>query len=189
MRKSIFIQSAALLVTAVLVLSCSPSRPSAYRGLPATYSVAYEQAHGHCYDSIAQAVVSLDLYSNGLELNSENRIHGTGYNLCFSDIFVPDSLLAEGEYTYIRPDSLACPDYRISAFSFLPGMDFEGYPHGAYILNIEEDQIKYIQLLDSGSFVYRNDSLIFTLYYKNTYGYKSTYRCSFSGALSPWQSK
>ena len=41
-----------------------------------------------------------------------------------------------------------------------------------YILNIEKDKVIQIQVLDSGSFVYRNDSLLFTLYYRNAYGGK-----------------
>lgn len=161
------------------LIGCRPT-PSAYRGLPKTYATAYEQIHGHCYDSIAQAVVSLDLYSAGLELNKENHIVGTGYNLYLSDIFVPDSLLEEGMY---RSDSTG------AAFTFLSGRDYEGYPFGAYILNIENDQVKQIQLLDSGNFVYRNDSILFTLYYKNVYGSRATYQCTYSGELIPWLKK
>ena len=172
--------SIAYIILLTMLVGCKPNTPSAYRGLPKTYSTAYEQIHGHCYDSVAQAVVSLDLYSTGLELNEDKRIVGTGYNLYISDIFVPDSLLETGSY---RSDTTA------DAFTFLPGKDYEGYPFGMYILNIEEDQIKQIQVLDSGSFVYRNDSLLFTLYYKNVYGSKATYTCTYSGALIPWLKK
>lgn len=162
------------------MIACRPA-PSAYRGLPATYATAYEQIHGHCYDSVPYAVISLDLYSAGLELNKDKRIVGTGYNLFLSDIFVPDSLLETGEYGSLPQSADPIP------FSFMPGRDFEGYPIGTYILNIEEDQVKSIQLVDSGSFAYRNDSLLFTLYYRNTYGGKATYRCSFHGPLIPWE--
>jgi len=168
------------LLTIVLWTSCTPNQPSGYRGLPKTYTTAYQQIYGHCYDSIEQAVVALDLYSEGLGLKNK-VIQGTGYNLCITDILVPDSLLVEGTYRSLPPDSMV-PD----SFTFLPGRDFEGYPHGMYILNIEEDKVLSIQVLDSGSFVYRNDSLLFTLYYKNAYGYKMTYNCSFSGDLVPW---
>lgn len=172
--------SIAYIILLTMLVGCKPNTPAAYRGLPKTYATAYEQIHGHCYDSVAQAVVSLDLYSTGLELNEDKRIVGTGYNLYISDIFVPDSLLETGSY---RSDTTA------GAFTFLPGKDYEGYPFGMYILNIEEDQIKQIQVLDSGSFVYRNDSLLFTLYYKNVYGSKATYNCTYSGALIPWLKK
>lgn len=172
--------SIAYIILLTMLVGCKPNTPSVYRGLPKTYATAYEQIHGHCYDSVAQAVVSLDLYSTGLELNEDKRIVGTGYNLYISDIFVPDSLLETGSY---RSDTTA------EAFTFLPGKDYEGYPFGMYILNIEEDQIKQIQILDSGSFVYRNDSLLFTLYYKNVYGSNATYTCTYSGALIPWLKK
>lgn len=157
--------------------ACRPAGPSVYQGFPQTYSLAYQQIYGHCYDSIAQAVVGLDIYSEGITLDNNHRIKGTGYNLCLTDIFVPDSLLETGEY---RSDTTASP------FTFLPGRAFEGYPHGMYILRIEEDKVAQIQVLDSGYFIYRHDSLLFTLYYRNTYGGKATYKCSFSGNLIPW---
>ena len=172
MKKTVFL----LLGAAMALSSCRPSSPSVYRGLPKTYTTAYTTAYGHCYDSVPAAVLTLDLYSEGLKLNREKSIKGTGYNLCFSDVLVPDSLLEEGEY---RSADTAEP------FTFLPGRSFEGYPHGAYILNIEEDKVKSIQVIDSGLFVYRNDSLLFTLYYRNEYGSKITYSCTFSGSLIP----
>lgn len=177
MRK-IFILHYSLFILALVFASCKPNQPSVYRGLPKEYSAAYEQIYGHCYDSLPDvAVVALDLYSEGLELNEDKQIKGTGYNLYLSDIFVPDSLLELGSY---RSDTTG------KAYTFLPGREFEGYPHGTYILNIEDDQVLAIQLLDSGSFVYRNDSLLFTLYFRNTYGNRVTYNCTYHGALIPW---
>ena len=172
-----------ILVYIVLLMSliaCRPSSPSVRRGLPAAYTTAYEQIYGHCYDSIAQAVVSLDLYSEGLELDKNKKIRGTGYNLYLSDIFVPDSLLEPGTYH---------SDTTGASFTFLPGKSYEGYPFGMYFLRIEDDQVSQIQVLDSGSFVYRNDSLLFTLYYLNAYGGRATYSCHFHGSLIPWLKK
>ena len=175
-----------LLTVLTLLVSCKPSTPTYRSGMPKEYTQAYEEIYGHCYDSVPFAVVALDLYSEGVTLNEEHKIQGTGYNLYLSDIFVPDSLLAPGEYHSIHPDSLSSLTFNLSPFTFLPGRDFEGMPHGMYLLDIQDDNISRIQLLDSGSFVYRNDSLLFTLYYRNTYGTRSTYNCSFSGALIPW---
>lgn len=168
----------------LLLVACTPNKPSSYRGLPQQYTTAYEQIYGHCYDSVSCAVVGLDIYSDGLTLDEERRIKGTGYNLCITDIFVPDSLLEEGEYRSLpyTEQGIANPQ----PFTFLPGRDFEGYPHGMYILNIEEDKVLSIQVLDSGSMVYRNDSLTFTLYFRNTYGSRVTYNCYFTGPLLPW---
>lgn len=152
--------------------------PSNYRGLVKEYTTAYEEIYGHCYDSLPDVeVVALDLYSDGLELDEDHHMKGTGYNLYLSDIFVPDSLLVSGEYT---SDTTGQP------YTFLPGRYYEGTPHGIYILNIENDKLIHIQVVDSGSFAYRNDSLLFTLYYRNAYGGKTTYRCSFAGPLIPW---
>ena len=167
-----------------ILASCKPNNPTPKRGMPDTYTLAYEEVYGHCYDSIPYAVVALDLYSDGLELDKNHRIQGTGYNLYLSDVFVPDSLLEEGEYKSITNNQSP-----ITPYTFLPGMDFEGYPHGMYLLNIEESRVVQIQLLDSGAFEYRNDSLLFTLYFLNTYGSKATYTCSFNGSLHLWPKK
>jgi hypothetical protein len=163
-------------------VSCKSNTPSSGGGWPKQFNLCYEEIYGHCYDSVPCAVVALDLYSDGLTLNEDHRIQGTGYNLYLSDIFVPDSLLEEGEYK-----SLSLLDFQPSPFTFLPGRDFEGTPHGMYLLQIEENRIARIQVLDSGAFAYRNDSLLFTLYYRNTYGTRSTYKCTFHGTLTPWQ--
>ena len=158
------------------IIACTKRQPYVYRGLPAEYEIAYEEIYGHCYDSVPYAVVALDLYSDGIELDKNHKITGTGYNLYLSDIFVPDSLLEEGTY---KSDTTAQP------FTFLPGRDYEGLPHGLYLLKIEESKVSSIQVLDSGSFVYRNDSLLFTLYYRNTYGSRAKYTCTFTGPLIP----
>ena len=168
----------------LLLVACTPNKPSSYRGLPQQYTTAYEQIYGHCYDSVPYAVVGLDIYSDGLTLDEERRIKGTGYNLCITDIFVPDSLLEEGTYRSLPYTEQGIADPQ--PFTFLPGRDFEGYPHGMYILNIEEDKVLSIQVLDSGSMVYRNDSLALTLYFRNTYGSRVTYNCYFTGPLLPW---
>lgn len=179
--KKLFIVS---VIGIVFLSACTPNKPSSYRGLPQQYTTAYEQIYGHCYDSVSCAVVGLDIYSDGLTLDEERHIKGTGYNLCITDIFVPDSLLEEGEYCSLPYTEQGIADPQ--PFTFLPGRDFEGYPHGMYLLNIEEDKVLSIQVLDSGSIVYRNDSLAFTLYFRNTYGSRVTYNCYFTGSLMPW---
>lgn len=150
---------------------------------PTEYTSAYQEIHGRCYDSIPFAVVSLDLYSEGLELDDDHRMNGSGYNLYISDIFVPDSLLTAGNY---------CADTSAKAFTFLPGRNFDGTPFGIYLLRIEEGKLIAIQLLDSGRFVVRDTTnnlidLHFTLYYQNSYNYTTTYETHFQGLLMLWQ--
>ena len=163
------------------LMACKRVEPTPKMTFPTQYTSAYEEIYGHCYDSIPYAVVALDLYSEGLELNKEHRIQGTGYNLYLSDIFVPDSLLAEGSYHSFSPLTT-----QPTPFTFLEGRDYEGTPHGMYILHIENDKIQTIHVLDSGSFVYHNDSLHFTLYYRNSEGRTMTYEPGFRGSLIPW---
>ena len=173
---------ALFLVIALCAMSCNQTTPLPKQVYPESYTTAYQQIFGHCYDSLPDlAVVALDLYSKGLDLDKDSLIRGTGYNLYLSDIFVPDSLLEEGEYKSITNNQLP-----ITAFTFLPGQDYGGTPHGIYLLTIENSSISQIQIFNSGSFVYRNDSLLFTLYYTNAEGYPATYNCSFSGVLIPW---
>ncbi len=170
------LQLALLLLSLFVLPACRYNTPSERRVFPETYTLAYEEIYGHYYDSTA-AVVALDLYSDGITLDENHRIKGTGFNLYLSDIFVPDSLLVPGIY---RTDTTATP------FTFLPGRDFEGMPNGIYILDIQEDKVESIQVVDSGAFECRNDSLLFTLYYRNNGGGVSTYQASFTGTLIPW---
>jgi hypothetical protein len=167
----------ALIAGALVLNGCKRTEPTPRQIFPSDYTLAYEEIYGHCYDSIAQAVVALDLYSEGITLSKDHTIQGTGYNLYLSDVFVPDSLLEEGTY---HSASTGEP------FTFLPGQDFEGYPNGMYILHIENNLVTSIQVLDSGSFVYSGDSLRFTLYYRNAEGITQTYQPRFEGTLIPW---
>jgi hypothetical protein len=170
---------------ALLATACTRYNPTPRTVLPTEYSSAWQEIYGHCYDSIPCAVVALDLYSEGLELDKNHRMKGTGYNLYISDIFVPDSMLAAGSYK---------SDKSGEAFTFLPGRDWDGTPTGMYLLRIEEGKLQSIQVLDSGLLVVKDTTnsltdLQFTLYYKNAYGNKVTYTTHFQGTLQPWLKK
>jgi hypothetical protein len=171
-----------LAVIAFALPSCKPYTPTVRQAFPDTYTLAYQEIYGHFYDSVPYAVVALDLYSEGLTLNKDHKMEGTGYNLYLSDVFVPDSLLEEGEYQSFNPSL----NPSIQPYTFLAGRDYEGTPHGMYILSIGDGKIASIQLLDSGSFVFRNDSLLFTLYYRNSRGERCIYRPVFGGSLLPY---
>ena len=165
--------------------SCKKYSPTYRKGMPSEYALAYQQQFSRCYDSIPYDVVALDLYSEGLELDANRRIRGTGYNLYLSDIFVPDDTTRLVAGTYRSNDSG-------QPFSFLPGRDWDGTPTGIYLLYIEEDKLQSILVLDSGLMVVKDTTnglidLQFTLYYKNAYGYKATYKTHFQGVLRPWE--
>ena len=175
-----------------LFTACSHSQPNTYRIMPKEYNIAYEDTYGRCYDSVPHCIVALDLYSEGLELQ-ENKMVGTGYNLYLSDIILPDRTgedslhLAPGTY---HSERTAQP------FTFLPGRDYEGTPHGMYLLFVEEGKLQSIQVLDSGYLVVKDTTnnlidLQFKLYYKNLYGYRATYTTHFQGEFQhkPWLKK
>lgn len=140
MKKFLYI----LLTFCIVMAACRPVNPPSRPGKKTQeFTTAYVQRYGQFYDSVPLNVYSLDLYSEGLKLNSHNKMEGTGWNLYLSDIFVSD-VLAAGEYV---SDSAAHEN------TFLPGMNFAGMPHGAYLLYVESDSIvQQIQVLERGSF-------------------------------------
>lgn len=186
--KKIFIIYYSLFI--VFLVACKPSKTIVSNNLPEEYSSAWEELYGRCYDSVPHAVVALDIYSNGLSLDTAtHQMHGTGYNLYLSDIFLPDRTgkdslhLAPGTY---HSATSAQP------YTFLPGHDYEGTPTGIYLLYVENDKLQSIQVLDSGQLVIRDTTngmtdLRFTLYYKNSEKVLTTYKGHFQGPLQSWQ--
>ena len=174
-------------IIALVLCACNPIKPVEQHSIPTEYTSAWEERYGVCYDSIPYAVVALDLYTDGLTLDTaERRMQGTGYNLYLSDIFVPGDTLAPGEYKTITNNQSP-----ITPYTFLPGKDYEGTPTGMYLLYVENGKLQGIQVLDSGTFVIRDTTngltdLRFTLYY--TDDGISTYECHFQGPLS-WLTK
>jgi len=184
-----FIVGLTAILMAVLV-ACNPIKTIEHHTIPTEYTSAWEERYRVCYDSIPYAVVALDLYTDGLTLDTAaRRMNGTGYNLYLSDIFVPTDTLAPGEYKSLN---IQHSTLNITPYSFLPGRDFEGTPTGIYLLYVENGKLQNIQVLDSGSFVMRDTTngmtdLRFTLYYTDD-GISDTYECHFQGPL-PWLNK
>lgn len=106
--------------------------------------------YGQFYDSIDCHVVALDLYSDGLTLDTTDHIVGSGTNLYLSDIFIPltDTALSSGVYR--------CAD-KPAPGVFLPGKDYEGTPSGTYILSINNSQVAQIILCTDSAFVVANN--------------------------------
>lgn len=190
--KSHIIHYTLFIAVAILISSCRPSTPYVYRGMPKEYIVAWEEIYGQAYDSIPHSVVALDLYSKGLELDADHRMRGTGYNLYISDIFVPETQgtdtmrLVPGKY---HSERTGLP------FTFLPGKDWDGQPTGMYVLYVENGKLQSITMLDSGYIVVKDTlssyvkDLEFTLYYKNAYSSRVTYKPHFQGTLNPWKKR
>ena len=159
--------------------------------MPKEYTTAWEEIYGQCYDSIPYSVVALDLYSEGLELDKNHRMQGTGYNLYISDIFVPDQ---EGKTELRMVPGTYHSERSAMPFTFLPGKDWDGQPTGMYVLYVEEGKLQSIQVFDSGYVVMKDTTnglvdLQFTLYYRNSYTSRAKYTPHYQGSLTPWRKK
>lgn len=114
------------------------------------FAHCYIEKHGAYYDSIPNDVMSIDLYSAGLNLDSTDHMAGTGTNLYLSDVFVArdESLLPAGIYT---------ADTTGNVNTFLPGKDFEGEPTGTYILLVADGKVGSITLCTDSTMCVRYD--------------------------------
>lgn len=139
------------------------------------FTSCYVEQYGKVYDSVPHNVFALDLYSDGLSLDSTRRIVGTGTNLYISDIFLADSLLAVGAY---HSDTTAV------THTFLPGQDFEGTPTGIYLFSVVESANAGVQVVDSGRFeVSLTPDSLYNMHFMLYYG-KQTYEGRFEGTLN-----
>ncbi len=116
----------------------------------------YVSFYGDYYsaEGLDRNVLSVDLYSPGITLDSVGRISGTGTNVYLSDVFLTpkDIFLPEAEY---RSDTTYEP------LTFLAGIEYEGFVSGAYLLNITETGYSVV-LVNKGTMqvVQQGDSTI-----------------------------
>lgn len=136
-----------LYIAIILLAACtsknSPSKPDTIAS-EMTYGKLI--CYGQYYDSIKYNVLSLDLYSGGLTLDSTDHMVGSGTNLYLSDIFIPltDTTLIDGTYKCSKT-----PEPK----TFYPGKDFEGTPTGTYILQVENAKVSQIIICSDSTFV------------------------------------
>lgn len=136
-----------LLILLWVVSSCDnhvPNKQTTLTNVDSVFTVAELLYHGNFYPGIESHVLSLDLYSDGLYIDSLGYMQGSGTNIYFSDIFISqaDTCLVQGLYSI---DSTALP------MTILPGQTIEGNITGAYLLFVQEGQVKRIELFESGS--------------------------------------
>lgn len=177
-HKTIRFVTGAMLI--IGLAGCNKNSPALKPTYADKLQSCYMEYYGQSYDSVAHNVFALDLYSEGLTLDSANHIVGSGTNLYISDIFVSDTALQEGVYH----SSTGTEEH-----TFLPGQDFEGIPTGIYVLSITDGSVSTIQVIDSGRFVVQqtNDSLYnirFTLYYN-----QHTYEPWFEGNINYYDAR
>ncbi len=164
------------LVWAGLGLSgCRSYTPTQKQKLDSVYCVGYLEQYGKAYTGLERNVYALDLYTEGMALDSTRHIVGSGLNLYLSDIFLNDTAFQIGTY---RSDTTA------EAFTFLPGQDFEGMPTGMYLLSISDGKSTGIQVLDSGRMeVSRTTDSLYHIELDLYYNKGTQYKARFEGAL------
>lgn len=170
-----------LLLLVGLLAGCRPHRntPSEKSLYASDIRKAYLIYYGAYYaqEGLPQKVYALDCYSDGLLLNQQGRIEGTGTNLYISDLFVDSSLegLPAGTYT---ADTTGAP------MTFLPGTDYEDQFGGAYLLRIEEGRLMAYTLLPHGTLTvaYEGDTAV--LHFEGTTSQKTAYSADYRGVFS-----
>ncbi|MBQ7448778.1 MAG: hypothetical protein IJS73_03110 [Paludibacteraceae bacterium] len=166
-----------IVIVAVLFSACKKKggNTPAQNVLPKEYTTAIVQNYGSFYkdEGFEHQVFTLDLYSKGISFDSLGYLHGSGYNLYFSDIFLPEkSMLLDTVYTIDSIPKIA---------TFLKGMDFEGNYTGAYLLSIVDGQLDGISLVTDGSFAIEtaNDSILMS--FNVVVGEKTKYAATYKG--------
>ena len=162
---------------AIAVCSCSQNTPVGPRPQVASeFVTGIEEDYGKYYDSVAHQVAALDLYSEGLTLDSLQRYQGSGTNLYISDIFLKDSLLEVGAYR---------SDTTLEAFTFLPGKNFEGNPTGIYVVQVEKGKAFAVTVYTEGTMEVKqvHDSTDITFHFPLQSAQKKEYTAHFRGIL------
>ena len=162
---------AATLLVLFTLAGCQTYTPTKKQTLDSVYCVGYIEQYGKAYTGLERNVYALDLYTEGMALDSTRHIVGSGLNLYLSDIFLDDTVFQTGTYH---------SDTTTEAFTFLPGRSFEGTPTGIYLLSISEGKSTGIQVIDSGRMAveWTSDSLYhieLELYYNKGTQYKARF--------------
>lgn len=169
------------LLLAGLLVGCRPhyNTPSEKSLYASDMRKAYLQYYGTYYaeEGLPQKVYALDCYSEGLRLNLQGRIEGSGTNLYISDLFADPSLegLPAGTYT---SDTTGAP------LTFLPGTAYEDQFSGAYLLSIEDGHLMAYTLLPQGTLTvsYEGDTAV--LHFEGTTSQKTAYKADYRGVWS-----
>lgn len=159
-------------------VSCTP----APKPVPAddVFTLGQVTRYGAHYqdEGIPSNVYMLDVYSDGLTLNEQNKIEGTGKNLCFSDVFtLPTDTRLQYDVTY-QADTTGNAD------TFLPGQDFDGNINGAYLLDIRDGKVLSITLFQSGTFRMTQSADTTHIVFELVTTTKSVYKATFHAPLT-----
>lgn len=143
-KTTIFILS---ILWALLLSSCGNSlnEPTKAITLRQAFTNGYAVYYGSYYDylGIDAHVFELDLYTEGLGIDSTGQYTGTGYNLYITDIFSlgKDTLLTDGIYSI---DTLN----NYTEGSIIGGESYGGIPGGAQLISVSATGISYDYIVD-----------------------------------------
>lgn len=145
-----------IILPILLCFGCSSkNKPTTQTDTTQTeFTLANAVQYGQYYKEAESTVLAIDFYSDGITLDENGYMQGSGTNLYFSDIFLPlaEDALPEGTYT---ADTTAAP------YTFLWGQNYEGVNFtGCYLLNITEGEVAAIKLVTKGEMqvAYKGDS-------------------------------
>lgn len=167
------------LLPLLILCACSPNTnsPTARRvtSIDTIFMQAVAKVHPSYYKGLDCNVISLDLYSKGIEIHGDTLM-GTGSNLYFSDIFVPsvDSMLPEHTY---RLDSVA------AAYNALPAMEFEEHITGSYLVLWQDAGIGKVYLFPSGTFSIKNEGDTTNMEFHLQTADKQTFDATYRGVV------
>lgn len=174
MKKTLYI-----LILALIFISCNHKNTPGHNIVTLNeFTTSVANFYGAFYKTqgIENNVISLDLFSEGIKLNEQGYMEGTGTNLFFSDIFLSptDTFLLQQTY---EADTTAQP------FTFLKGVDYEGNITGAYLLNLQENILQSFEIFPNGNFVlsYQQDSVFIDFSLQRTD--QSVYHATFKGTI------
>lgn len=125
-----------IVVLAVLALmGCEKKTTTRRPAVARELKWCYINFYGQFYEGCEQNVVSLDLYSEGLTLDSTGMMQGSGTNIYLSDVFIPSD-------AQLPPAGVYRTDTTAAAYTILPGADYEDNPTGIYRLLVQENEMK-----------------------------------------------
>ena len=165
-------------IVMLLAMACG-SNPPAQSPFSKKLDKGYATYYGDYYaaEGLDAHLLSLDIYSPTITIDSAGRIGGTGTNVYLSDIFIPNDEI------FMRRGEYKC-DTTYKPFTFLAGMEYEGHYSGAYLLSIKENGYS-VTLVKIGTMTvsYVSDSTIidFELLLDNTE--HTTYKGQYRGVL------
>lgn len=175
-RRLLFILTIGIVLLLASACGSNPPEPSQFaKRLDKGYATYY--GNYYAAEGLDAHLLSLDIYSPTITIDSAGRIGGTGTNVYLSDIFIPNDEI------FMRRGEYKC-DTTYKPFTFLAGIEYEGHYSGAYLLSIKENGYS-VTLVKSGTMTvsYVSDSTIINFELMLDNPGRTTYTGEYRGVL------